>query len=78
MCSCSWRAKSRREAIEVRWKEICEQHTANVLEWESQCKSLREAGVRAKDLPRKPKRQPKPKPTIPEEVDDQDGEEEEM
>ena len=64
--------KAARAALEEEWKEIVRKHTEAVLEWNSECEKLRADGVRAKDLPKKPKRAPKPKLPIEELQDDEE------
>ncbi|KAK6988412.1 hypothetical protein R3P38DRAFT_3332069 [Favolaschia claudopus] len=74
--------KTRREArkaekaeIEEKWKGMLAAHAAAVEAWKERCARLREAGTRAKDLPKKPKRPLKPKPKPAEDVSDSDGDE---
>ncbi|TFK58589.1 hypothetical protein BDN72DRAFT_912125 [Pluteus cervinus] len=55
--------KSRKEQVDKLWQEILQDHRAAILAWEDQCRVLRAAGSRVKDLPKKPKRQLKPKLT---------------
>ena len=64
--------KAARAALEEEWKEIVRKHTEAVLEWNSECEKLRADGVRAKNLPKKPKRAPKPKLPIEEPQDDEE------
>lgn len=47
--------RAEKERIEEEWKAMLEEHEVAVLEWEANCRSLRERGVRLKDLPKKPK-----------------------
>ncbi|KAK6971391.1 hypothetical protein R3P38DRAFT_3609164 [Favolaschia claudopus] len=54
--------KVERAEIEEKWKEMLVVHAAAVEAWEWECVRLREAGTRAKDLPKKPRRPLKPKP----------------
>jgi uncharacterized glyoxalase superfamily protein PhnB len=55
--------KAARAAVDAEWKEIIAEHKA-VEAWEVECARLKEAGIRVKDLPAKPKRPPKPKPVL--------------
>jgi len=48
--------KERRERLEARWKEVCEEHDQAVAAWEIQQAKLRAEGIRVADLPKKPKR----------------------
>ena len=64
--------KAIKAALEEEWKEIVRKHTEAVLEWNAECEKLRVEGVRAKDLPKKPKRAPKPKPPVEELQDNED------
>ncbi|KAJ7434980.1 hypothetical protein FB451DRAFT_1183395 [Mycena latifolia] len=65
--------KVEREQIEVAWKEICVAHDAAVEKWAGRCLELKAGGVRAKDLPKKPKRPPKPKPKESDDEGDDSG-----
>ena len=65
-----------KERVEVEWKKIVEEHGHAVEDWETKCRELKEKGVRVKDLPKKPKRAPKPKP-IEMVADSEDEEDEE-
>ncbi|KAK7029250.1 hypothetical protein R3P38DRAFT_2775818 [Favolaschia claudopus] len=62
--------KVERAEIEEKWKEMLVVHAAA---WERECVRLREAGTRAKDLPKKPSLKPKPKPTEDVSDDEDDG-----
>ena len=64
--------KAARAALEEEWKEIVRKHTEAVLGWNSECEKLWADGVRAKDLPKKPKRAPKPKLPIEEPQDNEE------
>jgi hypothetical protein len=70
--------KLAKEAAETRWKVIVAEHEVAVEAWKVGCEKLRSEGVRAKNLPAKPKRPPKPKPVVePAEERDDEGEEDE-
>lgn len=64
--------KVAKAVIEAEWKEIMQKHDQAVLEWNAACQRLRAEGVRAKDLPKKPKRAPKPKLPVERPEDDED------
>jgi hypothetical protein len=49
---------------------MLEEHECAVTEWTTKCQALCAAGVRVKDLPKKPKRPTKPKLMEPEDKDD--------
>jgi crotonobetainyl-CoA:carnitine CoA-transferase CaiB-like acyl-CoA transferase len=64
--------KAARAVIEAEWKEIVQKHDEAVVEWKAECQRLRAEGVRAKDLPKKPKRHLKPKLPVEEPIDSED------
>ncbi|KAJ7060919.1 hypothetical protein C8F01DRAFT_941240, partial [Mycena amicta] len=49
------------EALELRWKQMKQEHEGKVREWEAECAELSRLGARKKDLPPKPKLGLKPK-----------------
>lgn len=57
------RAASKQQNVDLarQWEEIKAAHNTAIAVWEETCSKLKQQGVRAKDLPRKPKRAPKPK-----------------
>ncbi|KAK7059543.1 hypothetical protein R3P38DRAFT_3167976 [Favolaschia claudopus] len=67
--------KTRQEAKKVERAEIEEKWKQMLVVRERECVRLREAGTRAKDLPKKPRRplKPKPKPTEDVSDDEDDG-----
>jgi hypothetical protein len=65
--------KAAKAAIEEEWNEIVKKHNEAVVAWAAECQRLREEGVRAKDLPKKPKRPPKPKLPVEGPADDEDS-----
>jgi len=69
-------AKEERERIEKEWRAICAAHEDAVKAWEAEVAQLQAApgGCLKKNLPKKPKRVPKPKPKCAEEENDE-GEE---
>lgn len=64
--------KAAKAALEEEWKEVVRKHIEAVLEWNTECEKLRAEGVRAKDLPKKPKQAPKPKLPVEEPQDNED------
>ena len=52
--------------------EIVQKHDQAILEWNADCQRLRAEGARARDLPKKPKRAPKPKLPAERQEDDED------
>jgi len=48
-------------AVEAEWKERVAEHKGAVETWTAQCATLKAGGIRAKDLPAKPRRPTKPK-----------------
>jgi hypothetical protein len=48
--------KAKKVELEERWKVICVAHEEAVVKWKAQCETLREGGMAAKNLPKKPKR----------------------
>jgi hypothetical protein len=66
--------KAAKAAAEVEWKAIVTAHERALKEWVDECEILRAQNVRVRDLPRKPKRPPKPKPVV-EAVGDEDEDE---
>ncbi|KAK7007077.1 hypothetical protein R3P38DRAFT_2554149 [Favolaschia claudopus] len=67
--------KAEKAEIEERWKKMLAVHAAAVEAWKVQRARLREAGTRAKDLPKKPRRPLKPKPKPADDVSDDDDNE---
>ncbi|KAJ7070170.1 hypothetical protein C8F01DRAFT_1078480 [Mycena amicta] len=64
------------EALELRWKQMKQEHEGKVREWEAECAELSRLGARKKDLPPKPKLGLKPK--LPAAVvDEEEADEEE-
>ncbi|KAF8522949.1 hypothetical protein BU17DRAFT_75097 [Hysterangium stoloniferum] len=56
--------KERKRAnLEECWKAMLEEYEHTITEWTTGCQTLRAAGVKVKDLPKKPKRPTKPKLT---------------
>ena len=53
-----------RAAVEAEWKVIVAEHAKAVVDWQKECEVLKANGTRVKDLPKKPKRPLKPKPTL--------------
>ena len=64
-----------KEHVETEWKEILKEHALALEAWEETCRELRAKGTRVKDLPKKPKRAPKPKPVEigPDSEDEEEG-----
>ncbi|KAJ7055425.1 hypothetical protein C8F01DRAFT_994292 [Mycena amicta] len=64
------------EALELRWKQMKQEHEGKVREWEAECAELSRLGARKKDLPPKPKLGLKPKlPAAVVDVEEADKEE---
>jgi hypothetical protein len=53
-------------ALEAGWKEMKARHQQALEAWEADCEQLRRNGATARNLPKKPKRPPKPKPVVDE------------
>ncbi|KAJ7147439.1 hypothetical protein C8R43DRAFT_890005 [Mycena crocata] len=69
-------AKLAKEELARQWKVIQENHERAVATWKLECDRLTAAGVKKKDLPKKPIRPLKPKPAKTAELpDNSDGEE---
>ena len=62
--------KATKAAIEEEWREIVKTHEQAVQEWNVECSRLQAEGLRAKDLPKKPRRPLKPKLPVEEQGDD--------
>jgi len=56
--------KAAKAAVDAEWKERVTEHKRAVETWIAQCAALKAGGVRAKDLPVKPRCPTKPKPTL--------------
>ncbi|KAF8170977.1 hypothetical protein K438DRAFT_1982258 [Mycena galopus ATCC 62051] len=67
--------KAEKARIEVEWKALLVEHAAAVEAWAGRCVELKLAGIKSKDLPKKPKRplKPKPKDSDDEEEEDSDA-----
>jgi hypothetical protein len=67
-----------RVALEAEWKETKAKHQQAVEAWRTSCEQLRQDGVRAKDLPAKPKCPRKPQSVVaePESLPEEGGEQE--
>lgn len=64
-----------RDACKEEWKEIKTLHDQAVVAWKMGCERLKATEAWPRDLPIKPKRAPKPKPVVEDELDDDgDGE----
>ena len=64
--------KAAKDALELKWKRVCAEHDAAVLDWKSCCEVLLAEGVAKKNLPVKPKRVLKSS-LVQEEQDDDDS-----
>ncbi|KAJ7825668.1 hypothetical protein B0H14DRAFT_2368858 [Mycena olivaceomarginata] len=66
--------KVEKERLEAEWKAILADHAVAVERWTERCLTLKAGGMKAKDLPKKPKRPLKPKPKeSDDEEDDNSG-----
>ncbi|KAJ7937765.1 hypothetical protein B0H13DRAFT_1852061 [Mycena leptocephala] len=70
-------AKAEKEKLKQQWERIKEDHERAVERWQKRCEEMTEAGVKKKDLPKKPTRPLKPKAagaaTTPGAQEDSDG-----
>ena len=64
--------KAAKAALQEEWKEIMKKHNEAVEGWVGECNRLRAEGVRAKDLPKKPKCPLKPKLLAEEQEDNEE------
>ena len=65
--------KAAKAALEEQWKDIVRKHNEALEEWMAECNKLRAEGLRAKDLPKKPKCPWKPKLPVEEHRDEDEG-----
>jgi hypothetical protein len=47
--------KAAKEALELKWKQVCAEHKAAIVDWKSHCEALLAEGAAKKNLPVKPK-----------------------
>jgi hypothetical protein len=70
-------AKAEKEKLKQQWERIKEDHERAVERWQKRCEEMTKAGVKKKDLPKKPTRPLKPKAaeaaTTPGAPEDSDG-----
>lgn len=64
--------KAAKAALQEEWKEIMKKHNEVVERWVGECNRLWAEGVRAKDLPKKPKHPLKPKLPAEEQEDNEE------
>lgn len=64
-----------REAVEIQWRQIKENHEASILAWNLECEQMRADGVPKVQWPKRPVRQRKPKPAIEADISDGEGSE---
>ena len=65
-----------RAELEAQWEKIKADHEKALEEWKVECARLKAEGAQVKDLPKKPKRALKHKPTIQAAAVSPEGEEE--
>ena len=65
--------KAAKAALEEQWKDIVRKHNEALEEWMAECNKLQAEGLRAKDLPKKPKCPRKPKLPVEEHRDEDEG-----
>ena len=74
--------RAARDACKDEWKQIKIRHDNTVSAWKTECAKLKVAGTQPKDLQSKPKRPPKPKPVVEDDLDNNEeevsGEDEQM